>query len=338
MAMTGVNEPPLSGMIRMLRRPVPEFLVVPLFTQDRTLSEWFTLCDKYENYKECRQREYTEGDQYNPFFHSAATGRLLRQEIFQQLQIRRIIRIWISRLRIRLYRRRLVGETDLLSLEPIGDRDAVEVVCHSTKSIYRFHVNTLSRMIQENLYFQQWGHADPMDPRNPYTNQPWKFHQLIEIIHRIQDVLTLRRNHIPSVLSRFVEARYIVDKFYTQNRLGLGIRATSQFFKTPESHGTRLEILHELFIQINKRHKYALYKMIQQRQCLPILQHQWETLIQNRWMHDNYGYSPAYMWRDSLEQMITIQQIYHRTLQWQSGVERSLEEPSSEEDGRPDSQ
>jgi hypothetical protein len=234
-AISGVNESPLPGMIRMLLRPVPEFLRLPLFSQDRSLSQWLDLCDEYETFRGVPQQEYTAGERYNPFFHSATTGRLLRKEIFHQLKLRRIIRTWVSRVRIRIYRRRLVGDTDLRTLEPIAPKDAVQIVCHRTKSIYQFHVTSLIRMIRENLYFEQWGRADPMEPRNPYTNQAWSLPQLVELIHTIQGVLVDRRSPMPSFLLQFVEARYSVDTFYNKNRLALGIAATTRFFQTPDS-------------------------------------------------------------------------------------------------------
>jgi hypothetical protein len=336
--MSGVNEPPLPGMIRLFRRPVPEFLSLPLFTQDRSLSQWFDLCDEYETFNGVPQQEYTAEEPYNPFVHSAATGRLLRKEIFHQLKLRRIIRTWVSRIRIRQYRRRLVGDTDLQTLEPIAPKDAVQVVCHRTKSIYQFHVTSLIRMIRENLYFEQWGRADPMEPRNPYTNQPWSLPQLVELIHTIHKVLVNRRSPVPTFLTQFVEARYSVDTFYTKNRLALGIAATAQFFQTPDSSMVRSELLSQLFEQIGKLHKMHLYRLVQRGSCISPIQEGWESLLQNKWIHDNYGYSPKYMWRDTLEQTMTIQQIFHRSMQWYNVKYPSVvilavrEPPSSEEE------
>lgn len=329
---SGVNEPPFPGKIRMLiKKEIPSYLSLELYSHDRSISEWNTLFESYKNWKEFPQQEIS--DPYNPFFHWRATGVLLQKEYNYQMKLRWIIQKWVQRVRERIYRRRVVGETDLHTLEPIAKKDAVQVFCHSTKSVYQFHIHSIIRMIKENLYFEQWGRADPMEPRNPYTNQQWSLNQLIELIHQIQTIAVNRREIIPSFLCRFVESQYSVKNFLNRYHLELGICATTRFFQTPESRVIRLEVLHQLFEQIHKLHKISLYRSIQQKKGP--LQTCWEILIREKWIHDNYGYSPRYMWRDILEQTITIQQLYQQSLPRASIVLVSVEEPpfSEESDG-----
>lgn len=340
MSLTGILEPPLPGKIRMLyKRNIPEYVHIPFYSHDRTITEWNILFESYNSWKELPQREIGE-EQYNPFFHWKATGVLLKKEYAHQMKMRWIVQKWIQRIRTRLYRRRLIGETDLQTLEPIAKKDAVQVFCYTTKSVYQFHVHSIIRMIKENLYFEQWGRADPLEPRNPYTNQQWSLNQLIELIYQIQTIAVNKREIIPSFLSRFVECHYSVNIFLNRYHLELGISATNRFFQTPESRIVRSEVLHQLFEQIQKLHKISLYRSIKQKRCPPTLQNCWETLICDKWIHDNYGYSPRYMWRDIMEQTITIQRIYQRSLQWHTShiasvVIVSFQEPSlsGESDG-----
>ena len=338
--MTGKNEPPFPGKIRMLiRNDLPNYIHIPLYSHDRTISEWHTLFEFYDNWNKVPQREIGVDEEYNPFFHMKAAGVLLRKEYNHQMKMRLIIQKWVQRCRTKIYRRRIIGDTDLRTLEPIANKDAIEVVCNRTKTIYRFHVHSIIRMIKENLYYEQWGRADPMDPRNPYTNESWSLHQLIELIYQIQMVVVSRREILPSFLSRFVEARYSVNEFFNNHKLELGIGATKRFFQTPDSTIIRSELLQQLFEQIHKQHKLTLVRRVQQKRCPPLLQECWETLIQDKWIHDNYGYSPRYMWRDILEQTLSIQRLYQKSLQWHTSqmpsiVILSLQEPlSSEEDG-----
>ena len=88
-----------------------------------------------------------------------------------------------------------------------------------------------------------------------------------------------------------------------------------------------------MFDQIHKLHKISLYRSILQKKGP--FQSYWETLIREKWIHDNYGYSPRYMWRDILEQTVTIQQLYQQSLPRASIVIVSVEEPpfSEESDG-----
>jgi hypothetical protein len=240
------------------------------------------------------------------------------------MKLRWIVQKWVQRLRIRIYKRRLVGETDLRTLDPITPRDAIQVNCYRTKSVYQFHVNSIISMIRENLSFEQWGRADPLPPRNPYTNQAWSLYQLMGLIQTIQIKLAERGKVVPSFLSQFVEAEYCVNKFYKHHKLQLGVDATTRFFQSSDSVGVRRELLYQLFEQIDKLDQQTLHRYVERKECPGYLQHHWEQLLQNKWIHDNYGYSPKYGWRDSYEQTITTQRIYSRTLGWYNETQTPL--------------
>ena len=340
-AWTGKNEPPLLGRIRLLAPFTgSECVQIPLFSHDRTITEWNTLLTSYESWTECMQKEWSPGDRYNPFFHWKATGERLRTEYYRQMKLRWIVQKWVQRMRVRLYRKRLIGETDLHTLEIITPKNAVQVVCYRTKSVYQFHVNSILRMIHENLFFEQWGRADPLAPRNPYTNQPWLLGQLMGLVQTIQQKMVERGKVVPSFLSQFVEANYCISNFYKRHKLQLGVDATTQFFKSPESVGVRHELLYQLFEQIDKLDQQSIYQCVKRKECPGYLQYHWEQLLQNKWIHDNYGYSPKYGWRDSYEQTITIQRVYSRTLGWYNETQtplmrimlEELEEPPSPEE------
>ena len=338
---TGRNESPLFARIRLLAPFTgPEFLRSPLYCQDRTISEWNTLLTSYESWGTCPQKEWSLGDRYNPFVHWKAVGLQLRTEYYRQMKLRWLVQKWVQRLRTRMYTRRLVGETDLHTLDPITPRDAIQIICHRTKSVYQFHVNSIISMIRENLSFEQWGRADPLPPRNPYTNQAWSTYQLMGLVQSLQIKLAERGKVIPSFLSQFVEAEYCVTNFYKRHKLQLGVDATTRFFKSPDSIGVRHELLYQLFEQIDKLDQQILRRYVERKECPGYLQHHWEQLLQNKWIHDNYGYSPKYGWRDSYEQTITIQRLYSRTLGWYNETQTPLmqimleeleEHPSPEE-------
>jgi len=324
-AWTGKNERPLFGRIRLLGSFTgPECLRIPLYCQDRTITEWNTLLTSYESYDKCPQKEWSPGERYNPFFHWKALGMQLQMEYQRQMKLRWLVQKWVQRVRIRIYKRRLVGDTDLRTLDPITPRDAIQISCHRTKSVYQFHVNSIISMIRENLFFEQWGRADPLPPRNPYTNQAWSLYQLMGLVQSLQIKLAERGKVVPSFLSQFVEAEYCVNNFYKRNKLQLGVDATTRFFKSPDSVGVRYELLYQLFEQIDKLDHQSIYQCVKRKECPGYLQYHWEQLLQNKWIHDNYGYSPKYGWRDSYEQTTTTQRIYNRTLGWYNETQTPL--------------
>jgi mevalonate kinase len=161
--------------------------------------------------------------------------------------------------------------------------------------------------------FEQWGLAKPMVPRNPYTNQRWSTAQLLHIFHELHTQMGRRGKSLPSFLIKYVESGYCVRKFLEINSLELGIQAAIRFFKTADSDAIRIELLYEMFQQVYQVHNMRIYRLIKARLCLDSLQKEWESLILNKWIHDNYGYSPQYMWRDTLEQNLSIEQLIHKT-------------------------
>ena len=100
--------------------------------------------------------------------------------------------------------------------------------------------------------------------------------------------------------------------------------ATTRFFKSPDSVGVRYELLYQLFEQIDKLDQQSIYQCVKRKECPGYLQYHWEQLLQNKWIHDNYGYSPKYGWRDSYEQTTTTQRIYSRTLGWYNETQTPL--------------
>jgi hypothetical protein len=172
-------------------------------------------------------------------------------------------------------------------------------------------------MVRENLYFEQWGLAKPMAPRNPYTNLSWSQGQIMELIQQIQQVYTTRGSVIPPFIAKYAEANYCAVKFFKQNRLELGMDATYRFFSTPESMSTREDLLDQLYDQINYVvHKRDIFRMIRRKKLPLHLQLEWDQLCQNVWIHNNYGYSPKFMWRDALEQTGSAEALFIRTNFW----------------------
>ena len=317
MAITGTVEPPLPGMIRIMA-PIllPSIIHMPFCSFDRSLTEWIGFL---EGYTRCGlpQTSWTPGNKYNPLFHWKTTGELYQAEFERQMRIRCLIKKWVSRCKAKIYKKRIVGETDLRTMEPIKPSDAIQIICRSGKCMYQFHVHTLIRMVRENLYFEQWGLAKPMAPRNPYTNLSWTQGQIMELIRQIQQVYTARGSIVPPFIAKYAEANYCAVKFFKQNRLELGMDATYRFFSTPESMSTREDLLDQLYDQINYViHKRNIFRMIR-RKNLPLhLQLEWDQLCQNVWIHNNYGYSPKFMWRDVLEQTGSAEALFIRTNFW----------------------
>lgn len=317
MAMTGKQEPPLPGMIRMLA-PVslPSVLYTHFCSFDRSLTEWIGFLNSYVCYG-LPQKPWKIADRYNPLFHWKTTGELYQAEFERQMRIRFIIKKWVSRCKVRIYQKRLIGETDLRTMEPIKPSDAIRIVSISGKCVYQFHIHTLIRMIRENLHYEQWGLAKPMMPRNPYTNLPWTQGQIMELIRQIHQVCTSRGAVVPSFIAKYAEANYCTVKFFKQNRLELGMEATYRFFSSPDSSGTREDLLDQLYDQITYViHKRPIFRMIRRKKLPVHLQADWDQLLQNLWIHTNYGYSPKFMWRDMIEQTGSAEALFIRTNFW----------------------
>jgi hypothetical protein len=220
----------------------------------------------------------------------------------KNMKIRYLLRKFVCIVKTKIAKRRIIGKEDLRTFETIKEDDAIDIICHKSKTLFRFHVFSLISTFRISLYYQTWGRPEPQAPKNPFNNLPWTYTQNIEIIKQIQEKLSKKYQHLPKFLCAFAEANYDIHTYQTKNLLTLAMIAVKSLLddKAKNSDGSiiRDETLNDMFDMLDSEYDGAIARLIKQRKLSEALQNEWEQLVYNSWLYTNYAYAPDYYWKD----------------------------------------
>jgi hypothetical protein len=99
-----------------------------------------------------------------------------QKEMWLRFWFRATLMAW----RYRRYAAR-ASPMDPITLDPI--RVPVRILDYNAKRMFVFEASALNKLVRQALLFQQYSIAEPQTPRNPYTNLPFSYGQLIGL-HR----------------------------------------------------------------------------------------------------------------------------------------------------------
>jgi hypothetical protein len=244
----------------------------------------------------------------------------LRKYYMKNMKIRYWINRFVRNLKTKIAKKRIVGKEDLRTFELIKDDDAIDIVCHTSKSVFRFHVFSLISTFKTSLYYQTWGRPEPQQPKNPFNNLSWSYTQNMEIIKQIQEKLSKKYQALPKFLSAFVECNYDIHTYRINNLLTLAMLAARTMLdeKSIGSDGMicRDETLNDLFDMIEADFESPLIKLIKRMKLPEALQNEWERIIYNSWLYTNYAYSPDFYWKDYDGHYASVHGLFQRSLRY----------------------
>lgn len=137
-----------------------------------------------------------------------------------------LFRMLLLHIRYRIWSRRPVCNIDLITLEPIADADAFELMDTHERCIYRFHRSNMYKSIITNLGTATTMIAEPRAPTNPYTNNPLTLAQTISVCKRL--AATVPCPH--PFFAAFWAARFDIQRFHTENIAALSQHAITSYF------------------------------------------------------------------------------------------------------------
>jgi hypothetical protein len=120
-----------------------------------------------------------------PTFYEKLAADLLKdheKEMWLRLRFRTCLTLW----RYKYYARRAHAEgppVDPVTMDPI--RIPVEIVDYKAKRLFVFEAAALNQIVRQALLFQQYTLPAPQSPKNPYTNVPFTFSQLIGLYRQL---------------------------------------------------------------------------------------------------------------------------------------------------------
>jgi hypothetical protein len=187
--------------------------------------------------------------------------------------------------------RRIVGETDVGTMEAIPAKAMVRVYDWKSRAIYQFHYQTVYRQLVGSLRYQSMALSCPKAPKNPYTNLPWSVGQLIVIYDQVHGRLWQQgRRFMDPAAQVFYISHLCLITFHKAFQHQLDIDCAHQFFHDPTSEywdEIYTETLMELFDLVKPQHAVVLRSFIVDRSLPKALLASWDTLLYGFWCFEN---------------------------------------------------
>jgi hypothetical protein len=290
--------PAPAGTIRFLTMPPGSsgpWYVNTIVAHDRTLSEWLFVINTW-NKGVLPEKYDTPLESGNPFTTRRAAAEFLTKLLAKELRLRWIARKFIMRVREKVYVRRTVGaDSDLHTTLPVPHYAQVSVRDRNSRSLYVFHVKTITSMFQKSHKYSNYGIACPQVPKNPYTNKPWSSSQLIAITSQIlaHTHLALRCVH-PRGILEFVACGHDVSKYYLKHMTQQQLEGAQSFFKeihNMELNTIREDLLDDFYDALGQDiccGWRTVRAFVLERLLSEALNNAWEKLLCALWVYTNF--------------------------------------------------
>lgn len=234
---------------------------------------------------------YTPNTVPDAWYHRAEAADQFEATFHRNQWIRWQVRRLAMGIRRRICRRRVLGETDVGTMEPIPHRLCVRVQDWGTRSVYQFHAGTIHKHITEALRYQTLALSMPKAPKNPYTNLPWSFPQLLVLYEQMTRCLwNVGRQFLDPVAQAFYKMRLSLPLFQTMYGNVLDIECARRYFNDPMGeywehlYGDALDDMFE-FLQPVRVVK--LRALLIDRSFPTDMLRQWDELVLAFWCFDN---------------------------------------------------
>jgi len=301
---------PAQGSVRFLASDA--LVPIRVKAHDRTLREWCVLIQSM--IASTLQSEKQDADRLGKLF-------------FKNQRLRWLAYKWIRNVRCKIMNKRVVGAEDMVTLHPIPTESLVSVYDIRARNKYQFHTNTIARAIFNNLMCSSYGIASPQLPKNPYTNVPWSYGQILTIITQVLRNQTYTHRAPSTPLLTYRMSNYNMTEFLKKYGLGLKIYAAKTLFSAHDDP-TTIEIYNETIDDIYSgdnlpTRSYYISRLVKGRNISADLKKEWDALVLTFWLYTNYNIVilPARTYTDI---DATFRRLHTKTLQWWNAQPRTV--------------
>jgi len=156
-------------------------------------------------------------------------------------------------------------DSDLITMEPVPEDDQIRIYCIKSRSLYVFNGNSLLKMVKSALESQQGSICNPKQPKNPFTNVPFTYAQMIKVSKELLNWCAKKSIRFPAIISVYAESRYSLMNLMSLHNNFLQYHATRNYMFNDDIHGAffleNLEVLVDTFSPFLA--KYAQYEDIE---------------------------------------------------------------------------
>lgn len=290
-------------------------------SHDRTLKEWLQLIHHYKHSDFPTEWNLPIRAEFFPFDTMQKVGTYISDTLHYTQKYRMIAWKMVAKLRKRIMDKRIVGDTDLHTLEPIPQQWLVSVYDYKTRTQYQFHTNTIMKSMLHGLLYSAYGIADPKAPKNPYTNMEWNIGQMMILYGQIVRNLSHIHRHPNMFLMYYRNFQYNLTAFCNKKFQRLQVEAAIQFFKDPttaEVNEIYKEVLEDLY-QSNteyprfNNHAIMIKNILLRKPPVELLR-RWDKLVISHWVWMNHEL--MLYWSDVDDFDAEFTDVHKKTSEW----------------------
>ena len=299
-------KPSQNGEITML---IPNVQIPFMRIGSKTYVEWYIYLKEME-------LDWTiaiYGSQYVSYANYIFCMNQRTRWAFKRLHL-----VWLNK---RCERKKIGLDKDILTLEPIQEKNMICFQCCNSRSIYYFGANTLLKSICSNLEMQVAALPKPTVPRNPYTNMPFGYGQLLSIYNKCMEWCCKRSIHFPILFSMYREHKFRIHPLLRLHSLYMDRSAIQNYIKNEDMDNEFfLETVNDFFI---KHKHFFVFKNINLTYLKPNffrkwievspknhLLKRWKLLIGDYWIFEQTGIYPRENWLSTASILLEMETLY----------------------------
>ena len=126
--------------------------------------------------------------------------------------------------------KKMMAIPNYITMEDPSPSNCIEWPDIQNRCSYRIHGDTLLNSMKMYLHHSEYGFPEPLWPKNPTTNAPFTYGQLIHLIYELYAWCGRNKKAVPYVLTKFQEADYCLSKLIIKNRPELTLYACRELF------------------------------------------------------------------------------------------------------------
>ncbi len=320
----------IKGKIRFLNVytewngvPLQTWVSNTLYSSDKSLVEWRNIIQNYKQ-SACTFQFIQDGVS------------ILEALVMKHLQLRSRVRKFIRNVRMQVSARRVIGEVDLYTTTVIPQSSQIRVFDFSSKSVYVFHTQTAVRIILSALKHSLYGIPTPQMPKNPYTNLPFHYTQLMTIMEQIC-VNCARAHHTPPLrLFQFRKCCYDVEIFKTVYRHNLNMdsaRTLLHSFHDSDSIIYYMEVLDDTIeVEDLASPHWDIIRTYVRNRTLPLeILKRFDAVVLCLFLFHNH--SLCYTFKSYEAMLVEVEIVYKAALLWWKHMPRKITKRAGEGPG-----
>ena len=239
------------------------------------------------------------------------------QEIFyenQQLRwkFKRLAYRWIAH---RSRQRQVGADTDLITMEPIPQDEQLRIVSTETRTEYVFSGANLYKSVKSNIECQVGAIAEVKAPKNPYTNVPFTYGQMLEVYHQLASWCARKRKPIPTTLCLYRDCGFRPHTLVKLHHNFVSYKAALAYFMDDDVRGEyfveNFENLLDTYYRSLKNYNKDLlesHRFLEWFKKDPqhFLLRQWKRIVADYWYYEQTSHLVREHWRSDYSIMQDI--------------------------------